>query len=289
MGRGAGSKGRPGAQGADPAPARREPTEIVVFGRRVVVEALALSTVEPLELRVAERTPGELRHALRGAARERGLEAEVVPDREVTALSGESRHDQGVALRMRLLGVMDVDGFIASRTGRAARAPTRLLAFDGLTNSQNIGMIVRTAMATALDGLLWPRHGVPWVNGLVVKASAGAVLRAPIVRCHTLVEGLGALQGAGFQCVGLDAGEGTALDDWLPAHRTVAVIGNETHGLGPDVSALLDDLIHIPMAGDVESLNAAVAASLVCYRLDSVRRASMRDAHGDRPPPRSGQ
>lgn len=242
-------------------------SEIVVFGRRVVEEALALPEVEPLELRIAERTPGELRHALRSAARARGVEAEVVRDREVSALSGEPRHDQGVALRIRLRQVMDADGFLASRTGAAARRPTRVLAFDGLTNSQNIGMIVRSAVATGIDGLLWPQVGVPWINGLVVKASSGTVLRAPVVRCDELVEGLAAFQGAGFECLGLDAHGDASLYDLAPKHRLVVVVGNETRGLGREVRELLDGTFSIPMVGGVESLNAAVAASLVCYRL----------------------
>ncbi len=244
-----------------------EGTEIVVFGRRVVEEALALESVEPLELKLAERTPGELRHALRQSARTRGLEVDVVSDRAVSALSGAPRHDQGIALRLRMRGVIDAEAFASSRTGRAARAPTRVLAFDALTNSQNIGMIVRTALATGIDGLLWPDVGVPWVNGLVVKASAGTVLRAPIVRCHSLVEGLATLQGAGFTCVGLDAKADDTLEAWSPPHRVVVAVGNETAGLTEEVRALLDGTVSIPMAGEVESLNVAVAASLVCYRL----------------------
>jgi 23S rRNA (guanosine2251-2'-O)-methyltransferase len=242
-------------------------TEIVVFGRRVVEDALALPEVEPLELRIAERTPGELRHALRTAARARGIEAEVVRGREVSALSDEPKHDQGIAMRLRLREVMEVDGFLASRTGRAARLPTRVLALDGLTNSQNIGMIVRSAVATGIDAVLWPSAGVPWINGLVVKASAGTVLRAPVVRCHALTEGLAALQGAGFELLGLDAGGDRSLFDLDPPHRLVVVVGNETRGLGADVRALLEGTFSIPMQGGVESLNAAVAASLVCYRL----------------------
>lgn len=242
-------------------------TEIVVFGRRIVQEALALRSVEPLELRLAERTPGELRHALRTAARDRGLEAAVVNAREVAALSGEPRHDQGVALRLRLQQVMEVEPFLESRTGAAARAPTRVLAFDGLTNSQNIGMIVRSALASEIDALLWPVAGVPWINGLVVKASSGTVLRAPVVRCHTLTEGLAAFQGAGFDTLGLDAGGDRSLFDLEAPHRLVVVVGNETRGLSDDVREQLDGTFSIPMGGGVESLNAAVAASLVCYRL----------------------
>lgn len=245
----------------------------MVFGRRVVEEALALESLEPLELRVAERTPGELRHALRQAATRRGVEVGVVHGRDVSALSNAPRHDQGVALRARMRGVIDVEAFVERRTGRAARAPTRVLALDGLTNSQNIGMIVRTALATGIDGLLWPRRGVPWVNGLAVKASAGTVLRAPILRCHTLAEGLATLQGAGFACVGLDAGAETSLGVWRPSHRVAFVVGNETQGLAEDVQPLLDERVSIEMTGGVESLNVAVAASLVCYRMFELGRS----------------
>ena len=93
------------------------------------------------------------------------------------------------------------------------------------------------------------------------------MLRAPIVRCHALAEGVAALQGAGFAAVGLDARADTRLDEWSPPHRVVFVVGNETEGLGDEVRGVLDATVSIPMAGEVESLNVAVAASLVCYRL----------------------
>jgi len=57
-----------------------------------------------------------------------------------------------------------------------------------------------------MDALLWPTVGSPWINGLVVKASAGTVLRCPILRCEESIHGLLALQGAGFDLVGLEVG-----------------------------------------------------------------------------------
>ena len=245
----------------------RGASEIVVFGRRVVGEALRLPSIEPLELRMARRVPGPLRHELSTSARARGVEAEVVRDADVAALSREPRHDQGLALRLRLQRLMEVDGFLATRTGAGARAPARVLALDGLTNSQNLGMIVRSAVASGMDALLWPRVGCPWLNGLVVKASAGTALRAPIVRCQTVSEGLAALQGAGFICVGVEAGAAKSLHGYAPPHRLAVVLGSETAGLSDETRALLDASISIPMKGEVESLNVAVAASLVCYEL----------------------
>ena len=72
---------------------------------------------------------------------------------------------------MRLLRVTEVESFLAAATGRAARKPIRLLALDGVTNSQNVGMVVRSVVGAGLDGLLWPTVGQPWVNGLVVRAA----------------------------------------------------------------------------------------------------------------------
>ena len=106
-----------------------------------------------------------------------------------------------------------------------------------------------------------------WINGLVVKASSGTVLRAPVVRCATAALGIAALRGEGYACHGLTADGDVSLFDFTPPHRLVFAIGNETRGLGDDVRAQLDGTCRIPMGGGVESLNAAVAASLVCYRL----------------------
>jgi len=142
-----------------------------------------------------------------------------------------------------------------------------VLALDGVTNSQNIGMIVRSAVATGMDALLWPTVGSPWINGLVVKASAGTVLRCPIVRCATLVEGVVALQASGFTSIGLSADAEETLDALVSPHRAVYVVGSETRGLSEDVQALLDRRVRIPMRGGVESLNVAVAASLICFHV----------------------
>ena len=142
-----------------------------------------------------------------------------------------------------------------------------MIALDGLTNSQNVGMIVRSAVAAGIDGIVWPTAGTPWINGLAIKASSGAVFRARILRCETPVLGLSELRAAGYHCVGLSA-EGDSDLFALPApHRCVVVVGNESQGLAHETRALLDANARIPVSSDVESLNAAVAASLGAYWL----------------------
>lgn len=247
---------------------KRGQTELVVFGRRAVLEALAQreSDVEVSEVWLAKSVAAAFRGKLSQACRQRGVELQIKPGVEVSAFSGEPRHDQGVAARIRLGRLIETDHFVEAQKGAAARQPVRLIALDGVTNSQNIGMVVRTLVGCGLDGMLWPLIGAPWVNGLAIKASASAVYRCNILRCETLVLGLSTLKGAGFQVVGLSHPAESSLFDYQVPHRAVFVVGSETKGLSPEVSELLDQRLEIPLTGPIESLNVAVAASLACYK-----------------------
>ena len=247
---------------------KRGHSELVVFGRRAVVEALAESAddVEVCEVLVAKSAPGTFRGELAEACRKRGIEMRSGTPAQVSALSGEPRHDQGVAARIRLGRVMEIESFLERRKGAGARKPVRLLALDGVTNSQNIGMATRTLVGCELGGLIWPTQGSPWVNGLVIKASASAIYRCNVLRCETLAEGLIAAKRAGFDLVGLAHPGQENLFDYKVPHRAVFVVGSETKGLSEDVRPLLDRTLEIPIRGPVESLNVAVAASLACYK-----------------------
>jgi 23S rRNA (guanosine2251-2'-O)-methyltransferase len=248
----------------------RGTTTIAVYGRRAVLEAIAAARdgVAAVELvRIAQDLPAPLRREFRDGATEVEAAFEVTSLGEVGVLSRDPRNDQGVAARVRLLGVVDVETFAESIKGQRAAAPTRLIATDGITNPQNIGMIIRAALGAGFDAIMWPRQGCPWVNGLVVKASAATVLRATIVTCEALSEGIAALQGYGFRAVGLDALATNSVWEAASPHRAVYVVGSELEGISADVGALLDDAVAIPMAGGVESLNAATAAAVLCFAM----------------------
>ena len=251
-------------------------TEIVIFGRHPVLDALASPHVEVSLVRFAKGTPPQDRKALQAAGRAEDVPLEEVTREELSRWTHAARHDQGIAARVRLLEVTEVEAFLAAATGRNARKPLRLLALDGVTNSQNVGMVVRSVVGAGLEGLVWPTVGQPWVNGLVVRAAVGSVFACPILRCETLVGGLAALQAAGFEVYGLDAGGDAGLFDVAPAHRSVFVLGSEARGLSEEVAGQVDHRLSIPMAGPLESLNVAVAAGLVAYHAAGLTRGSER-------------
>lgn len=245
---------------------RRGASEVVVFGRHPVEAALVSEGVQVSRVVVLGSRPGPERDRLRKRCEARGIEYEELSRPAMDAFTGAPRHDQGIAARLRLLRVRELEVAIAASRGRESRRPTRLLALDGVTNSQNVGMVVRSLVAAGFDGILWPLAGQPWINGLVVRAAAGALFECPIVVCEDLPTGLARLQVAGFRILGLAADAPTTLFASRPPHRAVYVLGGESQGISATVEALLDDRLSIPMQRGVESLNVAVAAGLVCYQ-----------------------
>jgi len=245
--------------------AHRGEPEIVVFGRHPVEEALRSDGVEVIRLAIAKGRPPADRKSFRQLAREFDVGLDEISRAEMDRLTGAPRHDQGMAAQIRLLRVMELDAFLATLTGSAARRSVRVLGLDGVTNSQNVGMVVRSVVGAGLDGLLWPMVGQPWINGLVVRASSGAIFECPILRCDSIEAGLVALQGAGFTVYGLDAESNESLFDAPPPHRAAYILGGESVGLSAGIREQLDRLVRIPMTGRLESLNVAVAAGLVAF------------------------
>jgi 23S rRNA (guanosine2251-2'-O)-methyltransferase len=245
--------------------AHRGEPEIIVFGRHPVEEALRSDGVEVVRLAMAKGRAAVDRKAFRQLAHEVDVPLEEISREEMDRVTGAPRHDQGIAAQIRLLRVIELEAFLATLTGAAARRSVRVLGLDGVTNSQNVGMVVRSVVGAGLDGLLWPLVGQPWVNGLVVRASSGAIFECPILRCDSIAAGLSALQGAGFTVYGLDADSKESLFDVQPPHRAAYILGGETLGLSAGIREQLDRLVQIPMGGRLESLNVAVAAGLVAF------------------------
>ena len=238
---------------------------VTVYGRNPVIEVLDDPSLVVDKVVLAEGVRGHGIGEIIGLARDRGVPLERASAERVKKLAGNGRQDQGVfadvvAPRMRPL--VDALDDVALR---------RVLLLDGITTPANVGMILRTATAAGIDGVVVPRRGVASIDPMVVKASAGVAFRAPILKAFTAGEAVTALQQHGFHVVGLDA---DGDDDLFTAHlpEPVAfVLGSETSGLSPDVADLVDTWVSIPMAAGVESLNVAAAGAVVCFEL--VRRA----------------
>jgi len=138
----------------------------------------------------------------------------------------------------------------------------------GLSDPGNLGTVLRTAEAAGADAVVLTADTVDVTNPKVVRASAGAVFLVPVV---APVE-LGEIPATGLRVLGTSAASGTPYTEADLTGRLALAVGNEAHGLPAD--APVDGWLTIPHAGRAESLNAAMAAAVVCFEAARQRRAS---------------
>jgi TrmH family RNA methyltransferase len=138
----------------------------------------------------------------------------------------------------------------------------------GLADPGNLGTVLSTAEVAGADGVALTPDTVDLTNPKVVRGSAGAVFLVPAVD-H--VE-LGELRAVGFRLIGTSSHRGEPYTEVDYTGRVAIVIGNEAHGLPDD--APIDDWVTVPHAGRAESLNAAMAAAVVCFEAARQRRRS---------------
>jgi 23S rRNA (guanosine2251-2'-O)-methyltransferase len=238
-------------------------TFITVYGRRSVLEALDDSSLRVDKVILAEDVRGGSAREILDAARSRGVPVQRATAHRVKVLAGNGRHDQGVLADVVAPRMAPVTDFLATL---GPNEQVAVLVLDRLTNPANVGMILRSATAAGLDGVLLPRRGLPAIDPLMIKASAGVAFRAPVLRSGTVEEGCAALHAAGCTIFGLDAGGASLLDAELP-RRVALVLGNESGGLSESVRPHLDGMLAIPMHGGVESLGVASAGAVAAFEL----------------------
>ena len=194
-----------------------------------------------------------------------GVPVETSPRRRVDDIT-HTEHHQGVA------------GYFHSRVPlhlhdllEAAATPALLLALDGIQDPQNLGAIVRSAEACAVDGVVVSRRHAASLTGAAAKASAGAIEHVRISTVPNLALALDTIAAAGVARIGLDADAGTRYDAFDFTQPVALVVGAEGRGLHQLTRQHCDALVALPMLGRVASLNAGAAAAVLLYEVQRQR------------------
>lgn len=139
-----------------------------------------------------------------------------------------------------------------------------LLACVGLQDPGNLGTIIRSAEAFGASGVLLGEKTVSPFNAKVVRSAAGSLLRLPVLKAET-ANALSHLRAAGVKLIGTSAQSGTPVSEADLRGKVAVFIGSEGAGLSPKIIQQMDEVITIPHSPKVDSLNAAMAASIVLY------------------------
>lgn len=149
-----------------------------------------------------------------------------------------------------------------------------LLVLDNLQDPGNLGTIFRTAEAAGVTGIIMSRDCVDIYNPKTIRSTMGAIFRMPFVYSEDIISTIERLkvQGIRVYAAHLDGKKAYDREDYRG--KTAFLIGNEGNGLRREVADCADTWIRIPMEGQAESLNAAVAASILMFEVSRQRRQS---------------
>ena len=194
-------------------------------------------------------------------ARERGVPVRFEERVQIDRLAGTREH-QGVIALAASRAVVELEDLLAQKSDRSL-----IVLLDGVEDPQNLGAIVRTALAAGAQGVVIPERRAAGLTDSVSRASAGALEHLPVARVKNLVRAMEQLKEAGYWLIGLDErGERNYTEADYKSSIGI-VLGGEGHGLHELTRKRCDYVVSIPTTGPVRSLNVSVAAGVVLFEV----------------------
>lgn len=217
--------------------------------------------------RPGEREAGAGRLAgVMEAAREARVQVERVPPARIDTIVRVGQHHQGVVAEVSPFPYTPLPDLV--RMCREAGPRALVMVLDSIQDPQNFGTLLRSAEAVGVTAVVMLERRQVEVTPAVSNASAGAVEHLQVCQANNLSRAIGELQEAGLWVYALQAEPGATLYTQADLRGPVGlVVGSEGQGVGRLVRERCDGAIALPMRGKVESLNAAVAGSIVLYEV----------------------
>jgi 23S rRNA (guanosine2251-2'-O)-methyltransferase len=218
-----------------------------IIGRNAVIETLRSGRRKAYRLKQAE-----------------GLEPKIpIEKTQRRELDGLGDNHQGVALQADEYSYAHMGQLLDK--AKDSGGPPFFLILDTLQDPQNLGTLLRSAEAVGVHGVILPQRRTATVTPAVVQASSGACEHLLIAQ-HNLAQAIDELKRANVWVIGLDGGEGSQPVGKVRLDGALAlVVGSEGEGMRRLVRESCDLLLSLPMRGQVDSLNAAVAGSIALY------------------------
>lgn len=234
--------------------------EDIIFGRAPVLEAIRAGRgIDKLFIK-----SGAYSHSLVpviDAAKKRGIVIQQVEQSKLDRLAEGGNH-QGVAAAVTAYEYVSVRD-ILDRAGEKGEPPFVVIC-DKITDPHNLGAIIRSANCVGAHGVIIPKRGSAGVNSVVMKTSAGAAAHTPVAKVTNIASTIEELQREGLWITAADM-DGKSMYEVDLKGALGIVIGSEGEGVSRLVRERCDFAASIPMRGEIGSLNASAAASVILY------------------------
>ena len=243
--------------------------ELTIEGRNAVIEAMRAGT--PIDkLFILDGCQDGPMSTIRREAKKRDIYVKYVSKDRLDQMSTTGKH-QGVIAYGASYEYSTVEDIMAR--ARERNEDPFIILLDGIEDPHNLGAIIRTANQAGAHGVIIPKDRAVGLTAAVARASAGAISFTPVARVTNIGQCIEDLkkEGLWFACADM---EGEVMYNCNLTGPIGLVIGSEGDGVGRLVKSKCDYVASIPMKGDIDSLNASVAAGILAYEIVRQRMAS---------------
>lgn len=240
-----------------------------IFGIRAVIEAIK-SGKQIDKLMIRSGLKGELFFELIELVKELEIPMQYVPNDRINRVT--RKNHQGVLAYISPIEYQHIENILPT-IFEEGRTPF-VVVLDQVSDVRNFGAITRSAECAGVDAIIIPEKGSARISGDAVKTSAGALHKIPVCRVKSLSKTLKYLQESGIQIV---AATEKAENFYYQTDLTIPtaiLVGSEDKGVAMEYLKVADQMVKIPLLGEIESLNVSVAASILMYEAVKQRISS---------------
>lgn len=238
---------------------KKHTNNIIIYGKHPVISALKNPNRNLLALYITQSLFVELKPILSKLA----IKIEIRTSKELDKLAGNDANHQNIILETLPLINLPIEDVLDQLQ---LKEYSSLAILDQITDPHNIGAIIRSAAAFAIDAIILPEHNCPKENHIINKCAAGASETIPIIRVNNLVNTIKSIKDYGYWVVGLDGDTSTLLTSKIFSKKTAFILGSESVGMRRLTKENCDYIAKIAISNQVESLNVSNAATIAFYQ-----------------------
>jgi 23S rRNA (guanosine2251-2'-O)-methyltransferase len=232
---------------------------ITIKGKHAIEEALSTGApVRHIFIATGSENNKDMRH-IQLIARQKQVMTSILSKQEFKQRFSDS-HSQNIIAEMGPVAHIPFESILEDR-----EKFSKLVILDHLEDPHNFGAIARTCVALGIDAIIYPKDRQVGITSGVMKASSGAIYHIPIARVANIGNAIEQLKRHDVWIYGTDVNSGEDLSTATINTPFALIVGNEETGISQRISKMVDMNVHIPMSGNLDSLNVSVATGIILY------------------------
>ena len=238
--------------------------KIEIYGIRSIIEAIESSKdISRVYLLKSNLQKSSLFRSLVSLLESNNIKYSFVPKEKFKKYN--DKNHQGAVAVLSPIKLLSIEELLSVTSDK--KSPKTYVLLDGITDARNFGAIIRTAVASDVDGIVIPQNNSAPVNSDVVKTSSGGVFKIPIARVSNIKDAILHFNSLEINIISLSEKGDKTIYDYNFKESNAIIMGSEEKGVSKSVLSLSNDILKIPINSKIDSLNVSSAFSIVSFEI----------------------